>query len=85
MILGVSFDTQAENKAFHDKFDFGYPLLCDTTRELGMAYGAADSADAKYANRISYIIGPDGTIEHAEKVSDINEHVSDFMSKLGTK
>lgn len=85
VILGVSFDTQAENKAFHDKFEFGFPLLCDTTRAMGLAYGACTSADAKYADRISYIIGPDGTIEHAEKVKDIDAHVVDAMDRLGRK
>lgn len=85
VILGVSFDSVADNKAFHDKYDFCYPLLCDTTRAMGMAYGAAASADAKYADRISYVIGPDGTIEHAETVKDINAYVVDAVDRLGTK
>ncbi len=31
-ILGASFDTPEENKAFAEKFDFPFPLLCDTKR-----------------------------------------------------
>jgi thioredoxin-dependent peroxiredoxin len=43
--------------------------LCDTEREIGMAYGACDSRDAGAARRISYLIAPDGTIAQAwEKV-----------------
>jgi thioredoxin-dependent peroxiredoxin len=60
--LGVSFDTVAENAAFAKKFDFPFPLLCDTTREIGLAYGACDSAQAKTAKRISYLIDPGGRI-----------------------
>src|SRR5688572_11206148 len=32
VILGVSFDTEAENAAFAKKFHFDFPLLCDTER-----------------------------------------------------
>lgn len=64
-VFGASFDTQDENKAFADKFDFPFKLLCDTDRSVGMAYGACDAADAGYANRIAYLIGPDGTVVKA--------------------
>jgi thioredoxin-dependent peroxiredoxin len=64
-ILGVSFDTAAENAAFAEKFDYPFPLLCDTKREIGLAYGACDAPDAETARRISYWIGPDGRIRRA--------------------
>src|SRR5262245_17794857 len=56
MILGVSFDAAPANKAFADKFGFGYSLLCDTDRKIGMAYGACDSPGAGHAKRITYVI-----------------------------
>ena len=40
MILGASFDSPEENKAFKDKFNFPYDLLCDTGKSMGIAYGA---------------------------------------------
>ncbi len=64
-MLGVSFDSVADNAAFAKKFSFPFPLLCDEKREIGLAYGACDSADAGTAKRISYIIGSDGTILQA--------------------
>jgi thioredoxin-dependent peroxiredoxin len=60
--LGVSFDTPAENEAFAKKFGFNFPLLCDTSRAIGVAYGAADDSSAKHARRVGVIIGPDGKI-----------------------
>ena len=69
-ILGVSFDTQAENKAFAEKFDYDFPLLCDTTRAMGLAYGACDSAADGYARRYTYVIGADGKIEQAIDTKD---------------
>ena len=34
-------------------------------RKVGLAYGAADSPDAKSARRYTFVIGPDGRIEQA--------------------
>jgi peroxiredoxin Q/BCP len=38
-------------------------LLCDTEREIGVAYGACKSKEDVYASRIGYIIGPKGVIQ----------------------
>src|SRR5260370_39167000 len=72
-IVGASFDTPAENAAFARKFSFNFPLLCDTDRKIGMAYGAADDAKAGNARRVGVIIGPDGKAkEDLPKVSAAN-------------
>ncbi len=62
MVLGASFDTPEENRAFKEKFDFGYDLLCDTDRTVGIAYGAAEDGSASHPKRISYLIDPQGRI-----------------------
>jgi peroxiredoxin Q/BCP len=82
VILGVSFDTPSENKAFAEKYGFGYPLLCDTSRAMGLAYGACKDEGAKYAERITYIIDAEGRIESAEKVKDIGSHVEAAVNQL---
>ena len=82
MVLGVSFDTVDENKAFAEKFDFGYPLLCDTDRKMGIAYRACKDASAKYPDRITYIIDADGRIDYAEKVGDIEAHIHAAIAHL---
>jgi peroxiredoxin Q/BCP len=63
VILGVSFDTPEENKAFAEKFGFNFPLLSDTGRQMGLAYGACDDASAANARRVGVIIGPDGRVK----------------------
>ena len=82
MVLGASFDSVEENRAFAEKFDFPYPLLCDTTKAMGIAYGAAADEGSKYPERITYVIGPDGKIEYAERVRDIEQHVPTAWSRL---
>ena len=62
MILGASYDDTAANRAFAEKFSYPFKLLCDTDRTLAKAYHADDPADPDYPRRISYLIGPDGTI-----------------------
>ena len=82
MILGVSFDTVSENAAFARKFSFPYPLLCDTSRSLGLAYGACDNPKAGSARRISYIIGPDGMVEQAFSKVDAKTHPAEVLKLL---
>ena len=62
MILGVSFDTPAENKAFAEKYHFNFPLLCDTDRKIGTAYGA-NPDPAKGAARVGVVIDENGKIK----------------------
>ena len=81
-IYGVSFDTVADNKAFAEKFSLPFPLLCDTKRELGRAYKACDSAVDPYPNRITYVIGPDGTIEQAIETKDPGGQAASLSESL---
>ena len=71
-----------ENRRFAEKFGYQFPLLCDTERKIGMAYGACDSPDAQYARRISYVISPEGKIAQVyEKVSAAT-HPEELLKNL---
>ena len=61
----MSFDTVEANARFADKYEFPFRLLCDTSREMGVAYGAAADTTARTPSRISYLIGPDGAVVKA--------------------
>lgn len=63
-IVGVSFDGREANAAFAAKFGFTFPLLCDTDRSTGVAYGAAEGPDAPAARRTGVIVGPDGRVRY---------------------
>ena len=82
-VLGISFDSVEENRAFAEKFDFPYKLLCDVDRAVGLAYGAADSADAEYAKRISYVIDEEGSIQLAYPKVKPDAHLDQILSDLG--
>ncbi len=71
-----------ENAAFAKKFDFNFPLLCDTTRAVGLAYGACDDPGAGYAKRISYLIGPDGKVKKAYPKVNAPAHPEEILKDL---
>ena len=81
-ILGASFDDEAANRKFAEKFGFDFPLLCDTDRKLGMAYGAADDPGAGSAKRISYLIGKDGRIRKAYPKVNAAAHPEELLKDL---
>ena len=81
-VLGVSFDTVAENAAFAEKFSFPFPLLCDTGRDLGMSYGACDAPGARHAARITSVIGPDLKIREAIGQVDVKQQPTDLLTRL---
>ena len=78
----MSFDTVEENAAFANKFSFPYLLLCDTTRSMGLAYGACDDASAGYASRISYLIDEEGTIQKAYDSVNPRSHPAEVLADL---
>jgi len=82
VILGASFDTVQDNADFAEKFQFPFRMLCDTRREIGVAYGACDAATAGSAKRISYVIGPDGTITHVFPKVDAKNHPREVLALL---
>jgi peroxiredoxin Q/BCP len=82
-ILGCSFDTVAENKAFADKFGYAFPLLCDTDRTVGMAYGACTSPQAGFADRISFLIDEKGIIAAAFPKVTPASHPAEILALLG--
>ena len=81
-MLGISFDTPAENRAFAEKQGYTFPLLCDTTRAVGLAYGACDTARDAYARRYTYVIGPDGRIEQAIETKDPKGQAASLLATM---
>jgi peroxiredoxin Q/BCP len=60
---------------------FTFGLLADTERDMGLKYGACTSK-SEFANRITYLIGPDGRIlERWPKVSP-REHPREVLAAL---
>lgn len=63
--MGVSFDGAEANAAFAASHEFGFRLLCDTERILGLAYHACEKKEDQYPRRITYVIDASGRIEQS--------------------
>jgi peroxiredoxin Q/BCP len=82
VILGVSLDNEIDNKAFAEKFNFPYPLLCDVNHEIALAYKAVKGPQDEYASRISYVIDANGNILEAISQVDTKTHSGDLCSRV---
>lgn len=82
MILGASYDDQAANRAFAEKFNYPFKLLCDVDKKIASAYGAVDPSEAGYPRRISYLIGPDGKIVKAYDPVKPAAHPAEVLADL---
>lgn len=86
-MLGASFDTPEDNKAFADTESFGFRLLSDVDRAVGTAYGAVRPPDDQYAampKRVSFLIDPDGIIRRTYEVKDTAAHADEVLADLAT-
>lgn len=79
-VIGVSFDSVADNAAFARKYNFGFRLLSDTTHEVALAYGACESLKARYPERISFLIDAGGRIERVYDKVDPRDHAAQVLA-----
>jgi peroxiredoxin Q/BCP len=90
VILGASFDTPAENKAFAEAQGFPYRLLSDVDHAVGRVYGAEKGPDEKFPDfpkRVTFLIDPDGVVRRVYQVTDTATHpeqvLADILSAAG--
>ena len=85
VVLGASFDTPEENKAFCDAERFPFRLLSDTDRAVGRSYEvlrAPGEEYADYAKRIAYLIDPSGIIRRSYDVTDVEGFAATVLSDV---
>lgn len=80
-ILGISTDSVEKNAAFAAEHRLPYRLLSDSDRSVCLAYGACSNANER-ARRVTYVIGPDGTIVQVYQDIDVATHAEAVVSAL---
>ncbi|MBV9415529.1 MAG: thioredoxin-dependent thiol peroxidase [Solirubrobacterales bacterium] len=79
VVLGVSPDPVKAVSKFDEKFGLGFPLLADEDHEVAEAYGVWVEKN-RYGRtymgneRTTFVIGPDGAIEHVYRNVKPAEH-----------
>ena len=88
-MLGASFDTVEEQKAFAEAESFPFSLLSDPDRLMGESYEVVRPADdpipTLFPLRITYLISPEGTIAAAWDLngsSTLDMHADDVLAEI---
>jgi len=81
-VIGVSFDRPEDSAKFAEKFSFNFPLLSDTDRKIGLAYGACESPKDEYARRIAYLIDENGKIAQVHPKVDAKSYAKEQLATL---
>lgn len=82
MILGASFDTVEENRAFAEAQLFPYSLLSDVDRKIGEQYGVIREPGNPLPRRNSFLIDPTGVIRRVYEVSDVKSHPDEVLNDI---
>ena len=85
MILGVSYDTPEEARAFAEMNGLSFRLLCDVDRSVAAAYQAARPVGDQYEHypqRVSYLIDPEGMVRKGYVVADVRGHAGFVLDDL---
>ena len=87
VLLGISPDSPASHAKFRAKFDLPYPLLADEGHVVAEQYGVwveKSMYGKKYmgVERSTFIIGPDGTLEHVLRKVKPGEHLDLIVKTL---
>jgi peroxiredoxin Q/BCP len=77
-VFGVSKDSPESHKKFAEKYELPFTLLSDPTKEMITAYGA----DGLLNNRISYLIGTDGTVLKYYSKVDPTTHAEEILNDI---
>jgi peroxiredoxin Q/BCP len=87
VVLGVSPDPVTRVKRFHDKQSLNFTLLADEDHAVTELYGAwieKSMYGKKYwgAQRITFVVGPDGTIAHVIPKVSPKTHDDEVLAVL---
>jgi thioredoxin-dependent peroxiredoxin len=89
VLLGISPDTPKAQRKFADKESLPFTLLADAEKKVAIAYGVLQEKNM-YGKKVmgiartTFVIGPDGKIEHIfEKVKPAghSEEVLDYLKE----
>ena len=88
VVLGVSLDTVESHKTFCTKDSLTFKLLADPDHKVIDAYGVPvmartmNGTEMKFAQRETFLIGPDGKVLKVWQVKDIANHSDEVLAAI---
>lgn len=86
-MLGLSNDEPAKNKAFKDKYNYPFDLICDVdaswSSQVGL-YGEQEWKGKKYEGltRATLVIAPDGRLTSIIRNIPAQDHAAESLKEL---
>lgn len=89
-VYGINDDDVGSHQRFTAKYGLNFPLLADTDHGVIEAYGAWVQKEIRgrtfmCADRVTYLIDPDGDVEHVWPAVDPNVHVDEIVARLDAR
>lgn len=89
IVLGVSPDSVASHQRFVQKYGLNFPLLADEGHRVAEQYGVwvekkRYGATSMGIARTTFVIGPDGRIEHVFRNVRPDGHEQEVLQRLGS-
>ena len=87
VILGISPDPPKAQKKFQEKFDLPFSLLADVDKKVAEAFGVVQEKNM-YGKKVmgiartTFIIGPDGRIQHIFPKVKAEGHAEEVLAYL---
>ena len=86
-MLGISPDTPSAQRKFADKFNLPFTLLADADKKVAAAFGVMKEKNL-YGKKVmgvartTFIIGPDGKIQHIFEKVKPEGHAEEVLAHL---
>ncbi len=86
-VLGVSVDSEKRHKKFVEKYELPFRLVADESKKIVQDYGVWGlkkfmGREYMGTNRVTYLIGENGTIEHVWPKVKPAEHAGELIEYL---
>lgn len=78
-MVGASLDDQADQKAFVEKHDLPFAMLCDTDRSMARAYGVLRPG---FTSRVTFLIDDKGAVSKVWPRVDPATHAAEVIEAL---
>ncbi|MBI3476838.1 MAG: thioredoxin-dependent thiol peroxidase [Acidobacteria bacterium] len=90
VLFGISADSVAKQKKFQEKYHLPYPLLADTDKTICNAFGVIKDKSMygrifKGISRMTFVIGPDGKIQHIFDKVKAAGHAEEVLAWLKSR
>ncbi len=87
VLLGISPDTPKAQKKFQEKYDLPFSLLADADKKVANVFGVMKEKNM-YGKKVmgvartTFVIGPDGKIEHVFEKVKPEGHAEEVLAYL---